>query len=74
MATLVSDDPESGGEKTSPEGIQSPKREAGGGIEVGVRQRKVLWGDESIEVLGTLPETVNDGHIPETVEANKIKY
>ena len=60
VSTFMGDDPKAGREKTDKEGVERPKDEARSRVEVGVRQRDVLRGDERVEEGGGLPDGAND--------------
>jgi len=65
VATLVSNDPNSSAEETSPEAVDRPERESRKLVRVGMTQVVDGGIDEGIDVLGGVVAAADDEEIPE---------
>ena len=63
VTALVGNDPEASRKEADKEGVERPEHEARGGVEVGVGQRDVLWGEERVEEVGELVDGADDHDI-----------
>lgn len=50
VTALVSNNPEASRKETRAEAVEGPKREACSGIEQGVWEGKMRWGNESVQI------------------------
>ena len=66
VTALVGNDPEASRKEADKEGVERPEHEARGGVEVGVGQRDVLWGEERVEEVGELVEAQDDDTVHDT--------
>ena len=65
VATLVGDDPETSGEETDEEGVQSPVGEVEGGVEGGMGEVEGGGVDEGVGVHGGLVHGGDDYEVPD---------
>jgi hypothetical protein len=67
VTALVSNNPDTSGEQASEEGVESPQRDPCNGVESRVGKRNDSGVNESLEELGRLPNSSNDGEVPKHV-------
>ena len=63
VAAFVGNHPEASREKTGEKRIDGPEGKARGGVEGGVGQRNVLWGEERVEEVRGLVDSSNNNRI-----------
>ena len=66
MTTFMCDNPETGCKETGEESIERPDRELGEGVEMGAWKSNLLWSNERVKVLGSLPNATNSNQVTKT--------
>ena len=66
VTTFMCDNPETGCKETGEESIERPDRELGEGVEMGAWKSNLLWSNERVKVLGSLPNATNSNQVTKT--------